>query len=53
MLCSGHDRENVLPWRKLTVPATDNYYGVLDMAVIQVLLSVSVGFFSTFPNPGD
>lgn len=51
MLCSMHDRENVLPWRKFTSPATDNYYGVLDMTVIQVLFSVSFGFF-TSPNPG-
>lgn len=53
MLCSVHDREDVLPWRKLTAPATDNYYGVLDMTVIQVLFSVSVVFFFTSPNPGD
>lgn len=46
MLCSVHDREDVLPWRKLTAPATDNYYSVLDMTVIQVLFSVSGFFFS-------
>lgn len=51
MLCSVHDREDVLPWRKLTAPATDNYYGVLDMTVIQVLFSVSVVFFFHLPKP--
>lgn len=50
MFCSVHDRENVLLWRKLTAPATDNYYGVLDMTVIQVLFSVSVVAFS-FSSP--
>lgn len=53
MLCSMHDREDVLLWRKLTAPATDYYYGVLDMTVIQVLFSVSVGFSFTSPNPRD
>lgn len=52
MLCSVHNRENVLPWRKLTVPATDNYCGVLDMTVIQVLCSVSIVFFSSPQTQG-
>lgn len=45
MLCSVHNRMSC-PGGSSQLPATDNYCGVFEMTVIQVLCSVSIVFFS-------